>query len=92
MNIDKISDSGEEASPEPEQSTTPEQPEAEITAESLPQPQLSDEEITRMVDRELGTPNTANDTESNSTLIAFGVTLVAFIYVAILVLARLQHP
>ncbi len=62
--------------------------EAPLEAEA-PQIQLSDAEIVRLVDQERGVAS-ADEPESRTTFIAFGVTLVAFVYVAILVLNHVQ--
>ena len=52
--------------------------------------QLSDDDIVRMVDSELGTGRVSVP-EPKSTLLAFSATLVAFVYVGILVLNRMPH-
>lgn len=49
---------------------------------------LSDDDIVRMVNSQMGTERTVAP-ESRSTLLAFSATLVAFVYVGILVLNRM---
>lgn len=66
-------------------------PLAPLSSEEAPEhssAHLSDDDIVRMVNREMGTER-AVAPESRSTLLAFSATLVAFVYVGILVLNRM---
>lgn len=67
-------------------------PSTSAAPDAEPEPssaELSDDDIVRRVDREMGTAR-VHAPESRSTLVAFGTALVAFVYVGILVMNRMQ--
>ncbi|RYX82030.1 thioredoxin [bacterium] len=88
--------SKEEALPlEPEQpaiesapSTKPVASHEEVVHDTVVE-ELTDADIVRMVDEQMGGPK-SSEGESRTTIIAFGVNLIAFLFVGILILGRYQ--